>query len=295
MSKVVVEYPGTCGELFQGILEDIPCLVSCPIDKKVRLEVSLCRGPSMMMLPAGMEKTRRSLEEAVRRFGLSSFFITVRKKNPLPEGRGYASSTADILGALYGLAELSGYSLTPEEATSIAVSVEPTDSLAWPGLALLDHREGRMMRMLGCPPPMDVLVIDSGGFVDTEEFNRRDILPVLRRHAGLYEEACSMLSRGISEGDVSAIGRASAMSALASSSFLPKDGLKEILEIGRSFGSPGICTAHSGTLVGVLLDPSSEDGWGGLVGALRKFLPEGTTIAHHRIVSGGPIFPGGRL
>jgi len=290
MSKVVIEYPGTCGELFQGIVDDIPCLVSCPIDKKVRLEISLERGPSMMLIPAGMEKTRKSLERAAGVFDLRYFFITVRKLEALPEGRGYASSTADILGALYGLAKLSGYSLTPEEASSIALSVEPTDSLAWPGLAILDHRKGRMMRALGHCPAMDVLVIDRGGAVDTEEFNRRNIMTGLRRQAGLYEEARSMLLRGISDGDISLVGKASTMSAMASSPFLPVDGLGEILDIGRSFGSPGICRAHSGTLVGVLLDPSVEE-CGGLVEALGNILPGETTFARHRIVSGGPVFP----
>ena len=44
----------------------------------------------------------------------------------------------------------------------------------FPGIALIDHRCGSIAESLGPPPPMEVIVIDTGGTVDTLEFNRID-------------------------------------------------------------------------------------------------------------------------
>lgn len=295
MKSIRVRYPGTCGELFQGILNGIPCLVSCPMDRMNHLKITLIPEQEGLLVSPGMEKTRKALEKACPRLGLDNALIEVTKIEGLPEGKGYASSTADILGALFGVARLAGYTLTPEEATRIALSVEPTDSLAWPELSLLDHREGRIMRKLGNVPPLDVLVVEQPGTVDTEEFNRRDITSLLEKKAGLYTEAFNLLYEGIREGNISLIGRASTMSALASTEFLEKDSQEYILELARSFGCPGICTAHSGTLTGVLIDKSEgvpcwlEE----LQLRLTRNLPPGTSLSLRSLVPGGPVFPEG--
>ncbi|HPE65914.1 MAG TPA: hypothetical protein PK849_07020, partial [Synergistales bacterium] len=149
MKRVVAAFPGTCGELFQGTLDGVQCLVSCPVDRTARLELILEEGEGISV-PPEMSKTRRALELALARRPLAGA-LRVRRLEALPEGKGYASSTADILAALYGLANLSGTPLTPEDASRIALAVEPTDSIAWSGLALLDHREGRVMQFLGPP------------------------------------------------------------------------------------------------------------------------------------------------
>ena len=182
--------------------------------------------------------------------------VAVRRVESLPEGKGYASSTADILGALYGLARLSGAELEPGEATRIALEVEPTDSIAWPGLALLDHRGGRRSELLGAPPPMAVLVIDEGGSVDTEEFNRADRAEILSSQARTHEEAFSALADGLRRGDPAAVGEAATESAKACGLILAKPWLDRCLSLCRSLGGYGVCTAHSGTLYGVLLPVS---------------------------------------
>ena len=67
-----------------------------------------------------------------------------------------------------------GQPFSPESIASIALSVEPTDGVMFPGIALFDHRCGSIAESLGAPPPMEVIVIDTGGTVDTLEFNRTD-------------------------------------------------------------------------------------------------------------------------
>jgi L-threonine kinase len=262
------------------------------MDRMNHLKITLIPEQAGLRVSPGMEKTRKALEKACPRFGLDNVLIDVTKIEGLPEEKGYASSTADILGALFGVARLAGYTLTPEEATGIALSVEPTDSLAWSDLVLLDHREGRIMRILGKVPPLDVLVIEQPGTVDTEEFNRKDIASLLEKKAALYTEAFDLLYQGIREGNTSLIGRASTMSALASTDLLEKDSQEYILDMARSFGCPGICTAHSGTLTGVLIDKAGgvPDWLEEMQLHLMRNLPSGTSISLRSLVPGGPLF-----
>jgi len=290
VSRATVAFPGTCGELFQGTVDGVLCLVSCPIDMMSRIEVS-CADGAGLSVPSAMSKTRRALEIAladgrVRVDGR----VAVRRVESLPEGKGYASSTADILGALYGLARLSGAELELGEATRSALEVEPTDSIAWPGLALLDHRGGRRSELLGAPPPMAVLVIDEGGSVDTEEFNRADRAEILSSQARTHEEAFSALADGLRRGDPAAVGEAATESAKACGLILAKPWLDRCLSLCRSLGGYGVCTAHSGTLYGVLLPVSLLVDRAAVLEAARRHLPEAAGLSLHTLVPGGPRF-----
>lgn len=288
MSRVSVAFPGTCGELFQGTVDGIRCLVSCPLNRVSRLEISATPDAGLSV-PASMSKTRRALEIALSKSPLSGG-LAVRRLESLPEGKGYASSTADILAALYGFARLSGVDLSPEEATLTALAVEPTDSIAWPGLALLDHRKGRIMEFLGVPPPMAVLVVDEGGRVDTEEFNRRDFDHVLAGQAEVHRESLALLREGLQSGDRAAVGEAASLSSAACDAILPRPLLERCRSLSFSLGGYGVCTAHSGTLYGILLPQDFLNDARSLTEAARRTLPEAVEISLHELTPGGPRF-----
>jgi len=287
MTTVAAACPGTCGELFQGTLDGVSCLVSCPIDRYARIRVTARPGKGLS-LPGEMSKTRRALEMFMESRSPAGRNLAVERLEALPEGKGYASSTADILSALACAASLAGISLPPEEASAIALSVEPTDSIAWPGLALLDHREGRIMRYLGPPPPLSVLVLDWGGTVDTEEFNRRDSRAVLSALAPLHREAFSQVLRGVEQGDPEVLGRGASLSARASARLLEKPRLDECFALCSQLDGYGVCVAHSGTLYGILLPSGAEGREGEIFETAARRLSPGWEGRVHSLVSGGP-------
>ena len=288
MKRVTVGFPGTCGELFQGSIDGVPCLVSCPVDRLAHLEISLKAGEGLDV-PLSMSKTRRALASVLADRPLDGS-LRVRRLEALPEGKGYASSTADILAGLYGFAQLSGVSLTPEEASRIALAVEPTDSIAWPGLALLDHREGRIMEFLGFPPPLAVLIVDEGGVVDTEEFNRRDRRQLLSSLAPLHREAFALLKEGVARRDPVTIGEAATLSAEAWSRVLQKPLLKRCRSLSRSLEGYGVCVAHSGTLYGLLLPFALLNERKSVLEAAVRMFPEAAETRLHSLVAGGPRY-----
>ncbi len=162
-----VAVPATCGELVQGTLDGIPCLVSCPIDCYSIAEIHLKPTPGWEV-PGDAPKAAAALRAGLAYMGsATSWAGRLRLLSDLPRGRGYGSSTADIGATLYALGQALGRPIAPEQVAQLAVSVEPSDSTIFPGLALFDHRGGHLHEGLGPAPPLAVVIIDPGGEVDT--------------------------------------------------------------------------------------------------------------------------------
>ncbi len=274
--------PGTCGEWVQGTLDGVPCLVSCAINWYGRVTVTLDPNTTAWDLPKGASKTAQALRLTLAACGNPPTGGSVRLDNPLPVGRGYASSTADVAGVIYALGRALGSAFTPSEAASLAVQVEPSDSTMFPELTLFAHRTGAFVRPLGCAPPLSVVVVDPGGFVDTLAFNAADHRPVLRRLAPIHREAFAMLESGLKAGEATLVAQAATLSAIAHQEIL----FNPLVEACRSFlpstKALGICRAHSGTIVGLICDPVQAD----LVARQAAERFAGCTVRVYRCVDG---------
>jgi L-threonine kinase len=284
-SAVRVALPGTCGELVQGTLDEEPCLISCPIDSYSIAEVRF--QPQVgWTVPAHAPKTRAALQAGLAYLGRTASGGYVRLQKELPRGRGYGSSTADIGATLYALGQAAGRELVPSEVASLAVHVEPTDSSLFPGLVLWDHRYGRWYEDLGRPPALTVVVLDPGGVVDTLAFNQLDHREVLRQLAPQHREAFSILREGLQQGNLEAVGAAATLSAIAHQAILSNPLLESTLALAHDLGVLGVCRAHSGTLLGLLLDPQNADVPAITTLAAQHFAPA-VTVYSRSLVSGG--------
>jgi L-threonine kinase len=278
--------PGTCGELVQGTWEGIPCLVSCPIECYSVAEVR-SGGHSGWQLQPNSPKMRAALQHGLTYMDQTTSSGRISVCSPLPQGRGYGSSTADIGATLYALGHAFGQPLTPLEISALALQVEPTDSSLFPDLTLWDHRHGQLYETLGQPPALTVVVLDPGGEVNTVAFNRLDHRTALQKLAPLHRDAFQLLQDGLRQGDVAAIGAAATMSAEAHQAILPNALLAPAVHLAREVGALGVCRAHSGTVVGLLLDPNRTDP--DLVqNVAQQRLPEHIHMFNLPLVAGGP-------
>jgi L-threonine kinase len=274
-----VSVPCTCGELFQGLLDGEPCLVSCPIARYSTAQVG---GPGVSTrLPRKAAAALKILlpEENEQ--------IPVWLDSPLPAGRGFGASTADIGAVLFAAAAAYGMELTGEQAARLAVAIEPTDSTLFPGLALFDHRQGRFFHPLGDAPALTLLILDPGGCVDSETFNRQDLLPALARLAREQRSAFDQLQTGITAGDLEAIGAAASRSAQLHQSILFNPLLETAAALAVEVGALGICRAHSGTVLGLLFDPKQWDA-PRVTRAAAARIPSGVQTFSAALVGGGP-------
>jgi L-threonine kinase len=283
--------PATCGELVQGTLDGIPCLVSCPIDFYSVAEIHLNSTPGWET-PRDASKAAAALHAGLAYLG-GGPGGRLRIVSNVPRGRGYGSSTADIGATLYALGQALGQTLALEQIAGLAVEVEPSDSSIFPGLALFDHRSGRFHEELGPAPPLAVVVIDPGGEVDTLAFNQIDHRRTLARLAGQHREAFNLLCQGLREGDWRAMGEAASLSARAHQAVLPNPLLESALVLAREVGALGLCRAHSGTLLGLLLDPVGSD-LPAVVAFVTSRLPKMVSVKPYPLVDGGPRYGTGK-
>ncbi len=99
--------PGSMGELVQGFREGKEVLISLPIDRYSEMEViwqEEKRGKEKRNI---LWKSEKALEIALREWGMEHLVgqVAFRRLREIPEGKGLASSTADIAALLGALAD----------------------------------------------------------------------------------------------------------------------------------------------------------------------------------------------
>lgn len=303
MSKHIasVKVPGTCGELVQGTLEGIHFHVTCPVDiyseAKVEVASLTCYDNSShsFYFPADRPKSAEAVNKTIRFLGYSDLKLGLELHSHLPLAKGMASSTADVAASIEATSLALGKELDKKDVARIALSVEPTDGCFFPGIVLFDHREGKLYESLGNPPPLDILVLDFGGEVDTLAFNSVDRKSLLHSLEPEFKEALEMVRKGLESGDTRLIGEAATLSARTHQAILFKPQLDKLIALSREVGAVGINVAHSGTVIGILLDGKEQDQEAKHIRQkevtcfLQKHLPDLEKIVSCSVISGGSI------
>lgn len=208
--------------------------------------------------------------------------IGLRFSGDLLVGKGMASSTADIAAACVAVAGLLGLPLNRDELAAIALSVEPTDGVFYPGVVAFDHRGGGFLQDLGSMPPLDVLVLDAGGETDTVSYNASR-LPYSGGESKALAAALDLLRAGISKSELRMVGEACTISARLNQSRLPKPQLEDVIEAGRDQGAYGVIVAHSGTLIGILIEPSNSK----IIGCFNRGFAGLSFLGRFALTNGG--------
>ncbi|XKK38574.1 hypothetical protein HFP72_29410 [Nocardiopsis sp. ARC36] len=150
---------GTFGELLQGALpeRDGDFLVTLPIARwsVVRFDVL----PGMRGLevrPAHKVKSLSAAGALLRALGLpAAGRITV--ESGMPEGKGLASSSADLVATLRAVANAVGEGLPEELVGTVLRGIEPTDGVMYPAVVAYHHRRARLREVLGSLPEATVV------------------------------------------------------------------------------------------------------------------------------------------
>ncbi|TDV43157.1 kinase [Actinophytocola oryzae] len=245
---------GTFGELLQGALPDgNDFLVTMPIARwstaTFRLDPD---ADTVTVLPAHKTKSLRLVRMMLDRYGVRGGG-TLLLESDLPEGKGLASSSADLVATARAVGRAVGVVPGPAEIETLLRGIEPTDGVMYPGVVAFHHRAVRLRTRLGHLPRMTIVGIDEGGSVSTVRFNKchKVFSPAVR---DTYARLLDTLSAAIRSGDTAAIGRVATESARLNQRFCPKGTLDRMIAICREVGGLGVVTTHSGTALGVLLD-----------------------------------------
>ena len=278
--------PGVCGELAQGVIEGIHFLVTCPVDFYSRVKVEIYSGGPGIEAPEDCGKTVAAVRRTLSQMKQAKVRAKLTINNPIPRGKGMGSSSADLAAAIAATGLALGEELTPYQIAQIALSIEPTDGVMIPGVALFDHRAGVIRESLGPPPPMEIVALDLGGTVDTVQFNMVDRFGRWQSVDEQTTEALRLLRQGIADQDPVLVGQGATISAEASRTVLAKPRLGEVQDFAKSVGAVGVNVGHSGTVMGVLLDARERRGKSTYHQALEAF-PGADSVYHFRLLGGG--------
>lgn len=250
----LVSSPGSCGEFIQGYAEEGSFMVTCPIN---RYATAVVDEKESTPLP---EKAQQAVEKTLAYLGEKEMKGFVHLQSVIPKGKGLASSTADISAVVQAVALSLGRKLSPEEIAHIALSIEPSDATFFEGVVQFDYRHGKLIRPMGLCPAMDILIYDCGGEVDTMMFNSRaDLIALQKSNQEEIQKAVNLFEEGIAAQSVAAIGEAATISAFCNQKILYKKQLEDFYRVGSSAGGQGVICAHSGTVLGLILENGADD------------------------------------
>lgn len=249
--------PASCGELIQGWIGGGEKLVSCPVDWFSTAEVR--EGPR---ISEERPRMRQMLERVVAHFGWPvsvAVSLSITLESTIPVGKGLASSTADIAATAVATARHLGETLDESTLAALCVKIEPTDSTIFRMPTLFDHLNAQTQISCQAAPELDLLILESHTTLLTEDYRRQQREPALRRNAEILDSAWLKLQRACQQQDPLLLGEAATLSAIASQQLLEKPLFSQLLALIEEFDLYGLNVAHSGSVVGLMLDTSKHD------------------------------------
>lgn len=268
----------TCGEWVQGRIGGKDFLVSCPVGVYTTISLTYYRINADDLKIDGKridhdgvasypEKAVRAVENVCNLLAIKGFGFKIEINCPKPVGKGFATSSADVLGSIMAVLKLFKVDLPPEKFFRLGIEIEPSDSLGYLGLWKINHRMKYKAERgavepcyLGREVPGKVMVLDLGGEVETLRFNENQHLGDLyRRNETPSKRAYDYVKRGIRTKNLALMAKGSTLSSISHQRILPKKELDCIVDSFESLGALGIVIAHSGTLVGFIYPSEKKD------------------------------------
>ncbi|AGS67145.1 GHMP kinase [Streptomyces collinus] len=246
---------GTFGELLQGALPapDGDFLVTFPLARWATAVFHPARAArTVHVTPAHKGKSRRVAEAVLAALGENDGGL-LELGGDLPEGKGMASSSADLVATVRAVGAAYRRTFSPAQTEAFLRGVEPADGVMYDEIVCFHHRAVRLGRRLGTLPPLTVVAHDEGGQVDTVAHNRAapPIGPAERHE---YARLLDRLGDAVATGDVPAVGEVATRSAELNDRRRARAGFGVLRALCHDVGGHGLVLAHSGTLLGVLLD-----------------------------------------
>ncbi|MER7761430.1 kinase [Streptomyces sp. NPDC097619] len=253
---------GTFGELLQGALPepDGDFLVTFPL---ARWSTAVFRpgpagsGPGVRVVPAHKTKARRVAEAVLAAAGAPDGGV-LEITADLPEGKGLASSSADLVATVRAVGDALGTVLPADRTEDFLRAVEPSDGVMHDGVVAFHHKAVRLRHRLGDLPPLAVLAHDLGGQVDTLA-HHRTARPVPAADRAEYARLLDRLTGAVARGDLPAVGAVATRSAELHTARRPRPGLDLLRRLGHEVDGYGLVLAHSGTVLGILLDADDPE------------------------------------
>ena len=250
--------PASCGEFVQGILDNEEYLSSYAIDmfsiaslEEKKEDINL-----------GSKKSRKAIEKVFEKFNIpieESKNISLDLKSNIPIGKGMASSTADIGATIKATLSILNKKLNDEEISLIASEIEPTDSIILYKNSIFNPLNGRVKKYLSSFDNGRVIILEPKEILETKIIRSNpNYLNIKLENKSIIKKSFNLLEKGLENNDLKLIGEACTLSSLANENIHKKPYLNEIIEISQNMNAYGVNIAHSGTVIGILIDKNMD-------------------------------------
>ncbi len=250
---------GTFGELLQGALpgadsDDTRFLVTLPVAYWSLARFSSCPALSEVRAGPGMRTKSAALANLILRDLDAPPGGHLHFGGTIPVGKGLASSSADMVATARAVTAAWGAELPGDRLGELMAQIEPTDGVQHSGVVAYRHRTGQLLTHLGHLPNLVVVALDEGGHLDTVTYNRRPVAFSAQQRAE-YAELLDTLTRAVTALDLRTIGAVATRSAELNQRLLPRRHFAALQDVCLCNEALGLVTCHSGTMLGILLDP----------------------------------------
>jgi len=254
--SIEAKAPATCGELVQGYLNGNPFLINAPIDLYATIQIDTCAGNDICVdSDDNYGKVIQAVNKTLAHLDIDlppGLKLTI--PSPVPRGKGLASSTSEISASIGATARSLGKALTPKEVGDIAIGIESSDGIYYPGVVQYNQLTGELYEELGNPPSLGFLIVDGGGTVSTDSFDREFAKVHAEKHSSDIQKSVDLVKKGFKLGSSRLVAEGATLSARINQGVLYKPLLEPLIEVGRENGALGVNCAHTGTVLGLMFD-----------------------------------------
>lgn len=246
--------PASCGEFVQGFLDKEEYLSSYAIDM---FSIAILE-EKKENINLGPKKSRQAIKKVFERFNIpldECKNISLDINSNIPIGKGMASSTADIGATIRATLSILNKELSNEEISYIASEIEPTDSILLYKNSIFNPINGQVKKYLSTLDNGRVIILEPNEILETSRIRSNpNYLNIKLENKSIINKSFNLLEQGLKEKDLKLIGKACTLSSLANENIHKKPYLNEIIEISDNMGAYGVNIAHSGTVIGILID-----------------------------------------
>lgn len=244
---------GTFGEFLQGVLpNEKDFMITFPINQYTECEyVPLPGRDHLKVYPSNKHKSHRLAVRILKYFDkpLGGY---LKFSSNLQQGKGLASSTADMVATSRAIENCFGMNIPVELFEYFIREIEPSDGIMHPGIVVYYQKEVRLRQYIGDCPSLSILALDETGEIDTIDFNQIE-KPFSYTEKLEYQKLLDKAILAFNSNNLKQLGEVTTKSALLNQKLLPKKTLYTTLEICREIDGLGIVTAHSGAYIGILI------------------------------------------
>jgi len=256
------------GEILQGLYRSaargdaplIPCLVTLPVpDAGSVAHFRLENGQRITVRPEWKLKAARAARLTLDALGDHSRGGALELECRVPEGLGLGSSTSDVVATIRAVCAARRSQLDPAALARLAVAAElACDPIMFDGSPLFAQRNGRVLEDWGhWAPRYRLLSVDTDpgrGGINTLSVP----LPQGEALAAEYDLLIARARTAFRLRDALAIAQVATRSAELNQRVVTMRGFEALRTMSAEGGCLGLQISHSGTVAGLLFDPTTR-------------------------------------